>query len=386
MMPNTLEGESVLSKQRSGHPVDVQISAWLSQTPIHRLRRSLLDWYATHHRQLPWRESTSNPYYILVSEFMLQQTQVATVIDYFNRFVARFPTVQSLASADEQQVLRFWQGLGYYRRARNLHAAAQKIVACHAGRIPDQLNNLLHLPGVGRYTAGAIASIAYGRPTPVLDGNVIRVLTRWVAIDQPPSRPAVRTALWHLAQQLVPPKAAGDFNQALMELGALICQPRTPRCSSCPVATRCRAYKQKRTDAIPVVLPRPDPVPVVHHVLAIQRRGRYLFHQRPAQGLWSNMWQMPTLENTDDRSAGDSSATAVQWAQERFGLTLQEQDPVGQFQHQTTHRKIRFTLRTYTVTQGRLRARSGQWRSLESLDDLPLANPQRRVVAMLKNF
>ena len=387
-----------------------QVADWLTHTPVMSLRRGLLTWYKQNHRKLPWRASfgteSANPYHVLVSELMLQQTQVATVVDYFNRFITVFPTVHDLAEANEQQVLRLWQGLGYYRRARNLHAAAKMIVEQYEGRVPQQLDNLLQLPGIGRYTAGAVASIAYNQSVPVLDGNVARVLTRWVAIDQPTDQSIVRSALWHLAEKLVPstlesdtiPRATakkekrevissatvtGDWNQALMELGALVCQPRTPQCDSCPVKTYCQAHQHGLTDQIPAASTRVTPKPVVHHVLAIYRRGKYLFHQRPSHGLWSNMWQLPTLENENSITTTNIDTTTKQWVRDVFGLTLQQQGSVGEFQHVTTHRKIQFVIGKYTSIQGRLRAHSGQWRSLDVLDDLPLANPQRRIVAML---
>ncbi|MEZ6191711.1 MAG: A/G-specific adenine glycosylase [Phycisphaerales bacterium] len=206
---------------------------------VGKVRQRLLKWYDAHRRHLPWRadkSETPNPYHVLVSEAMLQQTQVATVIPYFNRFIEALPTVDDLAAADEQAVLRLWQGLGYYRRARNLHAAAKAIQQEHGGKVPDTIEALLKLPGVGRYTAGAIASIAYGRPAPILDGNVARVLARLFLIEQPVDAPKTRNTLWQLAEQLVPDKRAGDFNQAVMELGALVCTKVNPSCEACPLS------------------------------------------------------------------------------------------------------------------------------------------------------
>ena len=193
-----------------------------------RVRRRLLAWYDKNQRPMPWRAlkgRTPNPYHVLVSEAMLQQTQVVTVVPYFQRFVGAMPTVCDLASAKEQEVLRLWQGLGYYRRARNLHAAARVIVRDHGGQVPDTVEALLNLPGIGRYTAGAIASIAYGRAAPILDGNVARVFARLFLIEQPVDAPETRKTLWRLAEELVPPKRPGDFNQAVMELGALVHHP-----------------------------------------------------------------------------------------------------------------------------------------------------------------
>ncbi|MBI3317834.1 MAG: A/G-specific adenine glycosylase, partial [Candidatus Omnitrophica bacterium] len=195
-----------------------------------RFRRQLLAWYLKNHRKdLPWRKTT-DPYRIWVSEIMLQQTQVATVIPYYRRFLKRFPTLRSLAIAQATEVVEAWSGLGYYSRARNLHSAAQEVLWWHGGRLPREPEELLKLPGIGRYTAGAIASIAYDRPAPVLDGNVARVLSRTVGIRRKIQDPAVQKKLWATSSALVPPKSPGTFNQALMELGALVCTPKDPQC------------------------------------------------------------------------------------------------------------------------------------------------------------
>lgn len=350
-----------------------------------KVRQRLLKWYDAHRRHLPWRadqSETPNPYHVLVSEAMLQQTQVATVIPYFNRFIEALPGVDELAEADEQVVLRLWQGLGYYRRARNLHAAAKAIQTEHGGNVPDTVEALLKLPGVGRYTAGAIASIAYGRPTPIVDGNVARVLARLFLIEQPVDAPATRKTLWQLAEELVPAKRAGDFNQAVMELGALVCTKANPSCAKCPLSGVCDALRADRVGSVPVPVIRKAPVAVHHHILAIERAGRFLFQQRPGTGLWSNMWQLPTVEVWKGKVETDTLRDAVR---ERFGLVTKNQNPVGTFTHQTTHRTISFHLWRMRVASGRLRPKAGQWRGITDLDDLPLPNPQRAAVKMLRD-
>ncbi len=348
------------------------------------VRRRLLAWYDKHRRSLPWRAGPgqkANPYHVLVSEAMLQQTQVATVIDYFNRFVGALPTLQSLAEADEQRVLTLWQGLGYYRRARNLHAAARVIIDQYGGRVPATAEDLIKLPGIGRYTAGAIASIAYDRPAPILDGNVARVLSRLCVIDKPTDTPDCQKTLWSLAEQMVPAKRAGDFNQALMELGALVCSKASPTCPECPLSKVCGAFKAGLTDELPVPARRKAPTAVHHHVLAIERRGRFLFEQRPDTGLWSNMWQLPTSETWP---AKVNRKTITQWTSDRFGLKITQPSALQTFKHQTTHRTIHFHLWRTTATAGRLKPRSGQWRAPDSLDDLPLPNPQHKAVETLR--
>ncbi|MEX0654684.1 MAG: A/G-specific adenine glycosylase [Phycisphaeraceae bacterium] len=355
-----------------------------------QFRRRLLAWYDQHHRRLPWRLSpnpesrtpnpTPNPYHTLVSEAMLQQTQVATVVPYFHRFLEAFPTLEALAAAEEQQVLRLWQGLGYYRRARHLHAAAKAIVDRHAGRVPDTLDALLALPGVGRYTAGAVASIAFDRRVPILDGNVARVLARLFAVDEPIDQPTTRTALWELAEQVLPRQRVGDFNQALMELGALVCTPRQPQCLVCPLRGECAAREAGREAELPRRSPRKAPRAVRHVVAAIERGGRYLFEQRPSEGLWSNMWQLPTHEALD----GEVADALPAWVAERYRLVCEAGEPCEPFTHQTTHRTIAFVVCPLRVNGGRLRPGRGVWRKLDALDDLPLANPQRKVITMLR--
>lgn len=384
----------------------------LTAAQTRAIRRKLLAWYRKSHRQLPWRPhprprkldndaARIDPYYTLVSEAMLQQTQVATVVAYFERFVAEFPTVHALAQADEQRVLRQWQGLGYYRRARNLHAAARMIVAEFDGRVPDRAEQLLKLPGVGRYTAGAIASIAYDTPAPIVDGNVDRVLARLLNLREPVDAPTVKKHIWSLAEQLVPQKCAGDFNQAMMELGATVCTPKSPKCLVCPLRDDCQAQASGDPETLPIKLPKKKPVAVTHVVIAAERSGRFLFEQRPATGLWSNMWQLPTWENPPPNTACQCGARALigatgtaltcgacagaftRWFADRFNLTLNDLTLAADFPHQTTHRTIRFVVIRGRVETGRLKPNYGTWRKPDQLDDLPLPNPQHAAVKHL---
>lgn len=379
----------------------------LSSQRVHRFRTRLLRWYDLHHRKLPWRPAPTplpqspppdaDPYHVLVSEAMLQQTQVATVIPYFRRFIERYPTVRDLARADEQHVLRLWQGLGYYRRAHHLHAAAKMIVERFDGRVPADVAQLMGLPGVGRYAAGAIASIAFNVPAPILDGNVARVLARWFAIDEPIDDTATRHRLWALAERLVPGGAGtrhagagkrgcrgrgqgharpGDFNQALMELGALVCTPRAPQCADCPMASICDAHRARCVHELPARRARRAPRAVTHHVAAVERNGRYLFEQRGSDSLWARMWQLPTAESLNGQPLAE-------WLTTRFGLATETVGETETFTHQTTHRTIQFIVQPMRAVGGRLRPRAGVWRRLDALDDLPLANPQRRIVRRL---
>jgi len=346
------------------------------------MRQALLRWYRRAHRRLPWRAAPgtrADPYAVLVSEAMLQQTQVATVVDYFERFMEAFPTVQALAASDEQDVLRLWQGLGYYRRARNLRRAARHIVDEHDGRIPSDPQQLRALPGVGPYTAGAIASIAFGQHVPVLDGNVARVLVRLFAVAGPIDRPDVRAAMWELAARLVRrARHPGDVNQALMELGATVCTPRRPACRACPVSRACAALAQGRVDQLPTSKPRAAQREVRHDVFALRRRGQVLIEQRGNDGLWAGLWQLPTIEDAESKGA---AARAIA---ERLDLQIEPPVEVGCFTHITTHRRIDFHVHEAGVTNGRRRRGTGVWRSLEDVDDLPMSNAQRRAIEQLR--
>ncbi len=355
------------------------------ELPAPLLRRRLLRWYDAHRRAMPWRAGTPgapdqpNAYHVLLSETMLQQTQVATVIAYFQRFIQALPTLEDLAQADEQTVLRLWQGLGYYRRARNLHRAAQAVMSDFQGQMPTTAEQLRQLPGVGRYTAGAVASIAFNQREPVVDGNVIRVLARLTDDHRPVQQPNVQRDLWSHADQLVSPARPGDFNQALMELGATVCTPRAPQCMICPLQSLCQAFHQGTAEDRPVKKPK-APAQTVHHiVIAIQRKGRFLFEQRPDSGMWSKLWQMPTCQ--DPLPTTQHAA----WIKSHTGLTVDPPRQRGSFEHPTTHRRIRFTLWACTATQGRLKPNLGQWLSLAQAQTIPLAVPQQRVVQLLKD-
>jgi A/G-specific adenine glycosylase len=256
------------------------------------IRRRLLAWFRRHARDLPWRRSR-DPYTIWLSEIMLQQTRVETVRPYFERFVKAFPRVEDLATARIDRVLKLWEGLGYYSRARNLHAAAKQIVKQFNGAFPQRAEQWQSLPGVGRYTAGAIASIAFGERAAVLDGNVKRVLTRVYDIGDSIDRPATQSQLWQIAEHLVPKQRPGDFNQAMMELGATLCTQRSPQCLLCPLQTSCRSFAAGTVEQRPV---RNEKKAVPHYDIvagAIRRNGRYLIGRRQPGGLLGGLWELP---------------------------------------------------------------------------------------------
>ncbi|TBL71176.1 A/G-specific adenine glycosylase [Paenibacillus thalictri] len=259
----------------------------------------LLAWYRRHHRDLPWRRSR-NPYYIWVSEIMLQQTRVDTVIPYFERFIGRFPTVEALALAPEEDVLKLWEGLGYYSRARNLQAAVKEVHERYDGVVPSEKTDISSLKGVGPYTSGAILSIAYNKPEPAVDGNVMRVLSRYFIIEEDIMKISTRTLMEKLAKELIPEGAAGDFNQALMELGATVCTPRSPYCLTCPVREGCAGREEGREETLPVKKKAKPPRPEKRLVALIEGTGelagRILIRQRPQEGLLARMWELPHVE------------------------------------------------------------------------------------------
>jgi len=258
-----------------------------------RLRSQLLAWFAQARRDLPWRR-TQDPYAIWISEAMLQQTRVATVIDYWVRFLDAFPDVRTLAQSREEDVVALWSGLGYYSRARALRQAAIVILEQHGGEFPRSRQEALELPGVGEYTAGAVLSIAYGQPEALVDGNVERVLARLFALPGERGSAPLRKHLWKLTERLMPDQEAGDWNQALMELGAIVCTPKSPRCEECPWKSGCAARRSGDPLAFPAAKAKRQVLEVDAAALWIVREGRVLLHQRPKAGAMRDMWELPT--------------------------------------------------------------------------------------------
>ncbi len=260
-----------------------------------RLRPALLRWFDLHRRALPWR-ATRDAYGVWISEVMLQQTQVDRVVGYWTRFLARFPSVEALAAAQLEEVLGLWSGLGYYSRARNLHRAARELVARFEGQLPDSVDALRSLPGFGRYTAGAVASIAFGLPAPLVDGNVARVFSRVLEIEGAPPDRAREKALWAAAEALVEGPRPGDWNQSLMELGATVCTPLRPRCGACPARAVCGALASGRVESLPAPK-KPAARKVLELQVAVARRGgAILLARRAEQGLFGGLWELPSTE------------------------------------------------------------------------------------------
>lgn len=305
-----------------------------------RIVGDLLAWYGVHKRDLPWRGASA--YAVWISEIMLQQTQVVTVIPFFLRFLERFPTVEALAEAPIEEVLKYWAGLGYYARARNLHRAAQLVVAEHGGRIPDTPELIETLPGIGRYTSGAILSIAYNVPRPLVDANVIRVLSRLFGLHGDPKSTPNQTQLWALATQLVEGAAhsPGDFNQGLMELGALICEPNEPKCDRCPLLRDCVAGNSPDPSTLPELPPNRPTISVTHSAAILRNAdGELLIVQRPLHGLWGGLWEFPRVVCATRESPTEAALRA---ARELLGPNTEFEvgTKIARIKHSVTHHRI----------------------------------------------
>lgn len=345
--------------------------------------KKLLDWYHTHQRELPWR-GAADPYAVLVSEFMLQQTRVETVIPYYKRWMARFPTLESLARAPREDVLRLWEGLGYYRRAHNLHAAATVISAEHGGRLPSDTDTLMRLPGVGRYTAAALRAIAFNQPELALDGNLRRVLARLFDLDVDPRRPQGERRLREEVAPLIPPRRGGDFNQALMDLGSLICTSRNPDCAGCPLNRHCLAFNHGTVSERPVRAARPK-LPHLHAAAGvIERDGRVLIGRRPEGKLLGGLWEFPGGKPEPEETLPEALARELH---EELGVEVTVGEALGTFSHAYTHFKV--TVHAFACRQmsGRPQALDHSeiaWVPIAKLDDYPMGKVDRRIAERLQ--
>ncbi len=363
-----------------------------------RLRRALGPWYRQHRRDLPWR-NTRDPYRIWISEIMLQQTQVATVIDYYHRFLNRFPDVNALARADEQDVLTMWAGLGYYRRARQLHAAAQQICDEHAGQFPGEFQHILDLPGVGRYTAGAIASFAYDQRRPILEANTVRLYSRLMGLSEDPRSTAAERRLWQFAEETLPASSqVAEHNQALMELGSLICTPQQPKCLLCPVQKLCQAYVQGNQHEIPKVAKKAAPTPLTHALVVVRRRGRLLLRCNPAGQWWHGLWDFPRVNLDPPRPiratqlkrqfTGSALQTRIDSAfHTELKLSVATQAWLRTMRHGVTRYRIELLCFSADLDGAfNLRNLPGEWRwvSCQKSPELPLTSTASKLFSWLQ--
>ncbi|MER2118218.1 MAG: A/G-specific adenine glycosylase, partial [Enterococcus casseliflavus] len=364
---------------------------------IKTFQETFLTWYHKEKRNLPWR-ATNDPYAIWISEIMLQQTRVETVIGYFYRFMEQFPTIQDLAAAEEQKLLKVWEGLGYYSRARNLKAAAQQIVAEFDGEMPQSIEEIRSLKGIGPYTAGAIGSIAFGLPEPAIDGNVMRVVSRLFCIEADIAKASSRRPFDEAMRTIISPDEPGEFNQALMDLGSRICTPTTPKCEECPISQYCLAYAENRQTDFPVKSKKAKPKDVYYIAGAIEDQGSFLLVQRPETGLLASMWHFPLVEVTKEQY----EALQRTWAkEEQLQLDLIAEDdaleifpdlPVvwqkrhfGEITHIFSHLKWHVLL-FYGRKRGELTLQDSEWAAKESFQNYVFPKPQQKLVDQLKKY
>jgi len=344
---------------------------------MNKSSRLLLNWYRRHGRTLPWRNHP-DAYAIWVSEIMLQQTRVETVIPYFEKWMKLFPDVRALANASERDVLNAWEGLGYYSRARNLHKAAKVVASDLNGELPRDPAKLIRLPGIGRYTAGAIASMAFGMDEPTLDGNLRRVFARLFDVSEPADSPAGEKILWELAAQNLPKGRAGDYNQALMDLGATICLPKArPRCLLCPLMEMCAAQKNGTQEIRPVLKAKKISPQYVHAAAVIIQRGRALLAQRPPDGLLGGMWEFPNA-----RVTVDPAKELVKALNAAYRLKVKRKDAIGVVQHAYTHFKVTvhaFRCEPVSIPKNKIL----KWIRLVELDDYPMGKVDRQIAKKL---
>jgi A/G-specific adenine glycosylase len=357
-----------------------------------RLSSKLLTWYRLNKRTLPWRDPLQrDPYAVWVSEIMLQQTRVETVIPYFENWMKSFPTVQALAEASEQEVLNVWEGLGYYSRARNLHRAARIVAEKYGGEVPRDLDELRGLPGIGRYTLGAIASIAFDMNIPALDGNIKRVYARVFDISEPVDMPKGEKILWELAQKHLPKTEAGDYNQALMDLGATICIPRNPRCSICPLMKSCQARQHGTQNLRPVKTPKKSVPHYIHAAGVILRwidnppHAQVLLAKRPSEGLLGGMWEFP-----NGRVDGDPPKELAHALKTGYNLRLrgqrrnvQKMEPLAVVHHGYTHFKV--SVYVYECDLDTMpKGENLKWVLLDDLEEYPMGRIDRQIAKMVK--
>jgi len=368
----------------------------LTDEVIVAFQRALLDWYGEHRRALPWRED-KDPYKIWVSEVMLQQTRVDTVIPYYEKFIARYPTLEDLARAEEADVLKLWEGLGYYARARNLLQGVREVAARYGGQVPDTKEDILTIKGIGSYTAGAILSIAYGRPVPAVDGNVLRVMSRLFAIGEDIGKTATKKRIEALVKRLIPADDPSSFNQGLMELGSLVCLPRSPDCPRCPVQRFCQAYRAGTVEVYPVKAKKVRPKPVGLAAAVLWREGKVLIRRRPEDGLLAGMWEFPTAvwDGSFERWQKLSRNEKLYWLQGqlRAAYPFQFSQPryLLPLRHVFSHLKWDGEVYEFHVTSSDLFPASAdspemRWVRVEDLADFAFPVPYRNIVRHVSRF
>ncbi len=378
-----LDASPQLGKSLASSSAGTRLSSFvLSEQVVCELRRSLLSWYASQGRDLPWRQ-IRDPYAIWISEVMLQQTQVKTVIPYYERWLARFPTVKELAAADQQTVLKLWEGLGYYARARNLHQAAQQVVAAHGGNFPRDLAGAIALKGIGRTTAGGILSAAFNQPVAILDGNVKRVLARLTALPAPPNK--ALNHLWAVSEQVLDLQQPRDFNQAIMDLGATLCTRHNPACLLCPWQPHCAAYNQNAVSDFPMTESRP-PVPHKRIGVAVitDNQGNILIDRRKQEGLLGGLWEFPGGKIEPDETVEECVKREIK---EELDIEIEVGDRLVTIEHAYTHFKVTlnvFNCKHLSGDPQPLESDEVKWVTLEEIDQYPFPKANSQIIEAIK--
>jgi A/G-specific adenine glycosylase len=342
------------------------------------IAQKLIAWFKAHQRDLPWRRNPT-PYAVWVAEIMAQQTRLETILPYFQRWMASFPTIEDLGVASQQDVLNLWEGLGYYSRARNLHKAAQIVAQDHEGELPDNVQALRALPGIGRYTAGAIASIAFGMDEPAVDGNVKRVLARVFRVEEPVDSTRGEKRIWALASEHLPSGQAGDYNQALMELGATVCLPGNPNCAQCPIQGDCQAYTAGRQAEYPHKKPKTK---IPHHrvTAAVIRKGKHvLIAQRAQDDMFGGMWEFPGGKQEEDESLKSCLKREIK---EELGVKIKVSEEIGVFSTTYTHFSVTLHAFKCQLDGGRPRpveVDDLRWVTVDELDGFPMSKLDRLI-------
>jgi A/G-specific adenine glycosylase len=355
----------------------------MNSEQIKKFRKNILTWFQINQRQLPWRENR-DLYKIWISEVMLQQTQVSTVTPYFIKFIKRFPDIKTLAMADTQEVLKLWEGLGYYARARNMLRAAQMIIQNHEGKIPKDYKEAIKLPGFGDYITAAVLSQAFNLPYPVVDGNVKRVLSRVFLIDSPVNSSKSKNVFKEKAGLLLDQANPGDFNQALMEIGALVCKPQNPLCLNCPVSKYCKAFLEKKQTHFPVTIKK-KPIPEYQIVVGlIQRNGCLLIVQRKSTGLLGGLWEFPGGKINNGESAKEA---CIREMKEKVNVVFSLPEFVTEIKHAYTHFKIKMKIFECKYSSGKISLKEHpdfRWIKIDEISDYPVHRANLKILPFLK--
>lgn len=345
-----------------------------------KFQSDLIGWYHSEHRSLPWRKDR-DPYKIWVSEVMLQQTRVDTVIPYFERFINQFPTVEALAEADEEAVLKAWEGLGYYSRARNLQQGVREVYENYDAKVPDGKKEISGLKGVGPYTAGAILSIAYGKAEPAVDGNVMRVLSRILWIEDDIAKPKTRKIFEAVVSEMIPEDHTSEFNQGLMELGAVVCTPRSPKCILCPVQEHCAAFAEGRQDELPKKGKKKPPKIVPMAVAVVKNeRGEVLIHRRPPKGLLGGLWEFPGFEMARDI---EKKKQLIQLMDETYKVEIVLEKRLRNIQHVFTHLKWELAVYEGIVTEYHPEQEDLKFVAFDHLTRYPFPVSHQKIIRMI---